>query len=65
MADIPRIDVAEARRKVEAAQALLVCAYDDEAKCGRMKLAGSITLAELRSRLPSLPKSQELIFYCA
>ena len=65
MAEIARIDVAEARRKVEAGQAVLVCAYDDEAKCGRMKLAGSITLAELRVRVPSLPKSQELIFYCA
>jgi hypothetical protein len=65
MPDIPRIDVAEARRKVEAGHALLVCAYDDEAKCGRMKLAGSLTLAEMRARLPSLPKSQELIFYCA
>ena len=65
MADVPRIDVSEARHKVEAGQALLVCAYDDEAKCGRMKLAGSITFAELRGRLPSLPKSQEIIFYCA
>ena len=65
MTDIARIDVAEARRKVEAEQAVLVCAYDDEAKCGRMKLAGSITLPGLRARLPSLPKSQELIFYCA
>ena len=65
MADVPRIDVSEARHKVEAGQALLVCAYDDEAKCGRIKLAGSITLQELRKRLPSLPKNQELIFFCA
>jgi hypothetical protein len=65
MPDIPRIDVDEASRKVEAGQALLVCAYDDEAKCGRMKLAGSLTLSELRARQPSLPKSQEIIFYCA
>jgi hypothetical protein len=65
MPDVPRIDVAEARRERQAGRGLLVCAYDDDAKCGRMKLDGSLTLSELRARLPSLPKSQELIFYCA
>lgn len=65
MADIARIDVDEARRTVESGQALLACGYDDEAKCGRMKLAGSLTLSELRARLAASPKSQELIFYCS
>ena len=45
--------------------ALLVCAYDDEAKCRSIKLEGAITSGELRERLPSLPKSQEIISYCA
>lgn len=65
MADVPRIGVPEARRKVEAGEALLICAYPEEAKCRSMRLEGSITLSELQSRLPSLPKNQELIFYCA
>lgn len=63
--DVPRIDVEEARRKVAAGQALLICAYEDEGKCGRMRLEGSTTLSELQARLPSLRKDEELIFYCA
>jgi hypothetical protein len=65
MADVARIQVDDARRTVTAHRALLVCAYADETKCNRMKLEGSISLAELESRRPSLPKDQELIFYCA
>jgi hypothetical protein len=64
MADVPRIDVHEARRRVQSGEALLVCAYDDPEKCGRMQLEGSINLSELQSRLWSLPHDQELIFYC-
>jgi len=63
--DVPRIDPAEARRRVQSGQALLVCGYEDETKCREMALEGAITLSELKRRLPSLPKSQELIFYCA
>jgi hypothetical protein len=65
MAEVPRIGVEEARHKVAAGEALLVCAYPDEAKCNRMRLEGSITLSELQSRLPSFAKDQEIIFYCA
>lgn len=65
MDQVPRMGVEEARRKVAAGQALLVCGYPDETKCSPMRLEGSIMLSELQSRLPSLPKSTELIFYCA
>jgi hypothetical protein len=65
MAEVPRIDVEEARRRVAAGQALLVCAYPEEAKCNSMKLEGSLTLSQLQARLPSVPKDRELIFYCA
>jgi hypothetical protein len=65
MATVERIDPGEARRKVTSGQALLVCAYDDEAKCRQIALDGAISLAELGSRLASLPKDTELIFYCA
>jgi hypothetical protein len=65
MADIERIAVADARRKVQARQALFVCAYDDETKCQKMNLEGSISLKDLQSRADSLPKQQEIIFYCA
>jgi hypothetical protein len=65
MADITRIPVDEARRKITAGQALLVCAYEDEAKCRMLNLDGSISLTSFESKVGSLPKTQEVIFYCA
>ena len=44
MPDVGRIDVKEARRRVASARAMLVCGYDDEAKCHRLGLEGSIDL---------------------
>jgi hypothetical protein len=64
MAEVPRISAQEARQKVQSGQALLVCAYDDEAKCGPIRLEGAITMSELRPMLPSLPREQEIILYC-
>ena len=65
MADVPRISVEEVRRKTAAGQALLVCAYPDEVKCSRVKLEGSITVSDLQARLSSVPRDQEIIFFCA
>jgi hypothetical protein len=65
VADSERIGVEEARQKVTANQALLVCAYDDEAKCRKVNLEGSISLTNFQSRVATLPKTQEIIFYCA
>jgi hypothetical protein len=65
MAEVPRISAEEARQRVQSGGALLVCAYDDEAKCGSMRLEAAIMMSELRERLPSLPKDQEIILYCA
>jgi hypothetical protein len=64
MTDIPRISIDEARREVAADRALLVCAYDDDAKCNTMRLAGAISLRELQARLSVVPKDMRLIFYC-
>jgi hypothetical protein len=63
MADIPRIPVEEAYRKIKSGQALLVCAYEDEVKCQRFNLDGSISLAGFESKVSSLSKTQEIIFY--
>jgi hypothetical protein len=63
--DIPRIAVEDARRKVQANQALLVCAYEDEGKCRMVNLEGSIPLTRFQARAASLPKDQEIIFFCA
>jgi hypothetical protein len=65
MEDIERISVEEAHKKAKANQALLVCAYEDEAKCRVLNLDGSISLASFLSKAASLPKSQEIIFFCA
>jgi hypothetical protein len=66
MPDVPRIDAADARRKVASEGAFLVCAYEDEAKCRTMNLEGSVSLAAFRSKLSAaLPKDHEIIFYCA
>jgi hypothetical protein len=65
MAQAPRIPVPDARAKVQRDEALLVCAYDDEQKCAQLRLPNAISLKELVRRLPTLPKTQELIFYCA
>jgi hypothetical protein len=65
MADVGRISVQEARKKTSAKQALLVCAYADEAKCRAINLEGSISLTSFESQAKSLPKSQEIIFFCA
>ena len=65
MADIERITVEEAHQNVAANQALLVCAYDDEAKCRKVNLERSVSLTNFQSRLASLQKTQAIIFYCA
>ncbi|HEX3176778.1 MAG TPA: ArsR family transcriptional regulator [Methylomirabilota bacterium] len=65
MPEVPRISAQEARRRVQQGQAVLACAYDDEAKCAQMRLEGAIDLRELREMLPSLPKDREIVLYCA
>lgn len=42
---------------------LLVCAYEDDAKCAEIEIRGSITLGELRARLPDVPKDEMIVFY--
>jgi hypothetical protein len=64
MADVPRVSAEEARRKMVEGSALLVCAYEDEAKCRSMMLDGAITMPGLQARLGALPQDTELIFYC-
>ena len=65
MSEPIRISPQEARQKVTARQALLVCAYDDADKFKTNRLEGALSFSELRSRLPGLAKDQEMIFYCA
>ena len=65
MAEIERMNVEQAYKKAKANDALLVCAYEDDAKCRMVNLEGSISLTTFQSRVESLPKTTEIIFYCA
>jgi hypothetical protein len=60
-----RVTPQEIYPRVQAGQALLVCAYNDEAKYRSMQLEGALSLREIMARLPDLAKDQEIIFYCA
>ena len=63
MAEVKRISPQEAHTKIMSNQALLVCAYEEDAKCKIFNLEGSISFTSFKSRAESLPKSQEIIFY--
>jgi len=60
-----RISPEEARDRTTSGLAKLICAYEDELKCKKIHLEGAISLKAFRYQLSSLPKDQDLIFYCA
>jgi hypothetical protein len=55
----------QAHYDVASGLALLVCAYDSDAKFQENRLPDAISLAVLRSRETALSKDQEIIFYCS
>lgn len=65
MGDPQRVPPEEVREKVLDGHALLVCAYEDPDKFRNVRLEGAISMQAFRERLPTLPKDQEIIFYCA
>jgi rhodanese-related sulfurtransferase len=65
MAEPTRVSPEEVRQKVTSGSALLVCAYDDDEKFKRVHLEDAISLEEFRSKLSTLSKDQEIVFYCA
>ena len=65
MAEPKRVTSEEIYQRVKSRAVLLVCAYDDDAKFKRMQLQGAISINEFKSKVPSLAKDQEIVFYCA
>lgn len=65
MAEVVRMGPQEVRPKVQSGEALLVCAYEQDAKFRQIHLEGAISYSEFTSRLSSLPKDKEIVFYCA
>jgi len=63
MAEPIRISPEETKQKMTSGSALLVCAYDDVEKFKLFHLEGALSYAEFKSRLPSLDKTSEIIFY--
>ncbi|MCX5919503.1 MAG: ArsR family transcriptional regulator [Deltaproteobacteria bacterium] len=61
--NIERISPREVRQGLESGRLLLVCAYEDEARFRRMQLEGAISFSEFQSKLPSLSKDQQIVFY--
>jgi hypothetical protein len=65
MNDDLRIDVDVAREHSAARRALLVCAYDDDEKCRKMRIKGALTMREFRKSKTRVDKRDEIILYCA
>jgi hypothetical protein len=65
MTEPERITAEEVYGKLKDGSTLLVCAYDDDDKFGTVHLEGAISFNAFESKLPSLSKDQEIVFYCA
>ena len=65
MAEVIRMSPEDVRQKVTSGSAFLVCAYDDDEKFRRLHLEDALSFAEFKSKLPTLTKEQEIVFYCA
>ncbi len=60
-----RITPEETFQKLRMGKTLLVCAYDSDEQFRSSRLEGAISLSEFRTKLSSLSKDQEIVFYCA
>ena len=58
-----RIDPERARELVRDEEALLVCAYAHDEKCGEVALPGSISYLDFKEMLPDLSTERALVFY--
>jgi hypothetical protein len=63
MASPKRISAEEVRSKLQSGKALLVCAYESDAKFRDTALDGAISFSEFERRKASLPRDVELVFY--
>jgi hypothetical protein len=62
---VPWISVDDTFSRVKSGQALLVCAYDSDAKFVMNHLAGAISYGEFSQKFAIAAKDREIIFYCA
>jgi hypothetical protein len=64
-ADVERIDVSNARTETAQGRALLVCGYEDDAKCRKGRLEGSIHSPDSHRWRRLCRRTRRSIFYCA
>lgn len=65
MIEVPRVTPKEIRPRIEAGDAVLVCAYEDDDRYSKHRLEGAISYIEFVARQPQINKEREIVFYCA
>jgi hypothetical protein len=65
MHEVPRVTPEETYAKLQSGEALLVCAYDSDARFRQVHLEGAISMEEFQSLRPTLPRDREIVLYCA
>ena len=65
MSEVTLVAATEAHERVKNGSALLVCAYDSDEKFRNVHLEGAMSLSEFKSKLNTVGKDKEIIFYCA
>ena len=65
MNEVPRVNPQEVYPKLRSGEALLVCAYDSDARFRQVHLEGAMSLEEFKSIRSRLPRDREIVFYCA
>ena len=63
MTIIRKISAIDAKARVDAKKALLVCIYDDEKFNSQAHLDGAIPMSEFEKKKGGIPKDREIIFY--
>ena len=58
-----RMSPEEVRGRMQAGEALLVCAYESDVKFRQTALEGAIPCSEFEKRKASLPRETELVSY--
>jgi hypothetical protein len=58
-----RVSAEDVHGKLQSGQALLVCAYESDAKFRQTALDGAIPFSEFERRKSSLPRDFEIVFY--
>lgn len=64
MEGIARVSARETHEKVQAGKAILVCAYESDARFAKFHLEGAMPFSEFKELFPKLDMEQEVIFYC-